>query len=438
MATQNGHKGDIKIKMKQMVQKKANNVNGLNKNHKLPENWKWAKLGDIIKLEYGKSLPDKNRIMGKYPVFGSNGIIDYHIKYFVKGPGIIIGRKGTIGEVSWSDLNFWPIDTTYFVKTKKNDISLKWLFLEIINSNIKKLISSDVVPGLNRNDAYSLQILIPPFPEQKKIAEILETVDNAIEKTDRIIEKYKRIKQGLMQDLLTRGIDENGQIRSEKTHKFKDSPLGRIPEEWDVVELENVVEILLSNVDKKIFPNEIKVKLCNYLEVYQNEYITLKLKFSNGSVKKNEYVKFKIDKGDVIITKDSETFNDIAKPAFVKDEIQNLICGYHLCLLKSRNIDGLFLSKILIQNNINKHFQKLANGITRFGITKETIQKAKIPLPSYPEQKRISSTLSQIDHTIVKEQEYKEKLERIKQGLMADLLTGKVRVNHLIKQEVEI
>jgi type I restriction enzyme S subunit len=76
--------------------------------------------------------------------------------------------------------------------------------------------------------------------EQRKIAEILETIDNAIEKTDKIIEKYKRIKQGLMQDLLTKGIDENGNIRDEKTHKFKDSPLGRIPEEWEVVRLGDI------------------------------------------------------------------------------------------------------------------------------------------------------------------------------------------------------
>jgi predicted nucleic acid-binding protein len=79
-------------------------------------------------------------------------------------------------------------------------------------------------------DIKNFKILFPPLPEQRKIAEILETIDNAIEKTDKIIEKYKRIKQGLMQELLTKGIDENGQIRSEETHRFKDSPLGRILE----------------------------------------------------------------------------------------------------------------------------------------------------------------------------------------------------------------
>jgi type I restriction enzyme S subunit len=94
-------------------------------------------------------------------------------------------------------------------------------------------------------------IPLPPLPEQRKIAQILETVDNAIEKTEKIIEKYKRIKQGLMQDLLTKGIDEKGNIRSEKTHKFKDSPLGRIPEEWEVVRLGEVGEIMVVRPNPK-------------------------------------------------------------------------------------------------------------------------------------------------------------------------------------------
>ncbi len=276
----------------------------------------------------------------------------------------------------------------------------------------------------------NIEIYLPFYlSEQCKIAAILEAIDETIDKTDVIIEKYKRIKQGLMQDLLTRGIDENGQIRSEKTHKFKDSPLGRIPEEWEVVGLKENISVLLSNVDKKIFNFEQKALLCNYLDVYKNEYINNSISFMRGSANKREIKKFGVSKGNVIITKDSEEFNDIAKSAYVRDEINNLICGYHLALLKpSKRVDGLYLSKILKLYNVNLPFQRRANGITRFGISKETIEKALIFLPTLPEQKRIASILSQIDEIIEKEQNYKEKLEKIKQGLMEDLLTGRVRV----------
>jgi len=309
-----------------------------------------------------------------------------------------------------------------------------WLFSRFGQKQITDRITGSVQPGLSSTFIKNFLVPRPPLSEQRKIAEILETIDNAIEKTDKIIEKYKRIKQGLMQDLLTKGIDENWQIRNEKTHKFKDSLLGRIPEEWKVVKLKDVADIRLSNVDKKTDLKGKIIQLCNYLEVYQNDYIIKGMNFMHASATNNEIKKFKISKGDVIITKDSEEYNDIAKPAYVRDEIENLICGYHLALIKPlNNINGLFLSKVLSFRNVNIYFQQRANGITRFGLTKETITGAIIPLPLIPEQERIATILSQMDEVIEKEQAYKEKLERIKKGLMEDLLTGKVRVNHLIE-----
>jgi len=116
-----------------------------------------------------------------------------------------------------------------------------WLFSRFGQKQITDRITGSAQPGLSSTFIKNFLVPRPPLPEQRKIAEILETIDNAIEKTDAIIEKYKRIKQGLMQDLLTKGIDENGKIRNEKTHKFKDSPIGRIPEKWEVVRLMEVV-----------------------------------------------------------------------------------------------------------------------------------------------------------------------------------------------------
>lgn len=99
------------------------------------KDWEIVKLGDILTLEYGKGLPESERSKGHYPVFGSNGIIGYHEQFLVKGPGIVVGRKGTIGATTWVDSDFWPIDTTYFVKTKNENVFLKWLFFKLKQSN---------------------------------------------------------------------------------------------------------------------------------------------------------------------------------------------------------------------------------------------------------------------------------------------------------------
>ena len=403
----------------------------------LPEGWKWVRLGEII-IENLKSpfkVEDCDN-SGNFPFFTSGDNVLRHSHFLVDGENLFIATGGKAKINYFYDKASYSADT-YSLKVK--DLNTKYIFytllkdVEIIDY---KFFSGSGLKHLQKDDFKRLLIPLPPLPEQQKIAEILETIDNAIEKTDKIIEKYKRIKQSLMQDLLTKGIDENGNIRSEKTHKFKNSPLGRIPEEWEVVRLGEVCDIRISNVDKKIVEKEKKVMLCNYLDVYKNDYITKSINFMIGTATKREIDKFNVLKGDVIITKDSEEFYDIAKPSYVSEKIPNLVCGYHLAMLRPKNtVDGLFLSKALKLQPINIFFQKRANGITRFGITKETIENALIPLPPLPEQQRIAEILSQIDQTIEKEEQYKEKLQKIKQGLMQDLLTGKVRVNHLVEEE---
>ncbi|MFA5780582.1 MAG: restriction endonuclease subunit S [Elusimicrobiota bacterium] len=158
---------------------------------------------NIFSLEYGKGLTQNERNDGKYPVLGSNGIVGSNSTFLVKGPGIVIGRKGTIGAVKWLDVNFWPIDTAYFVVPKKDDLNLKWLYYKLVVLNLKKLNTATGIPGLNREMVYGQEIYVPSLPEQQKIAEILSAVDNKIEQQKKRKEKLEKVKRGLMDDLLT-------------------------------------------------------------------------------------------------------------------------------------------------------------------------------------------------------------------------------------------
>jgi type I restriction enzyme S subunit len=127
----------------------------------LPKGWRIGKLGEILELQYGKALISENRIKGKYPVVGSNGIVDFHNEFLVKAPGIVIGRKGTIGEVIWLDENFFPIDTTFFVKDLIGIPGLFYHYFLLINQDFKKITSDSAVPGLNRNQALANDVVIP-------------------------------------------------------------------------------------------------------------------------------------------------------------------------------------------------------------------------------------------------------------------------------------
>jgi type I restriction enzyme S subunit len=122
----------------------------------LPEGWEAVKLGSILELCYGKALKEEQRKSGNFPVYGSSGIVGYHSKYLVKGPGIIVGRKGNVGSINWCDSDFYPIDTVYYVKSTT---SLYYLLFLLQSLNF--LNSDAAVPGLNRMQAYSSIVYIP-------------------------------------------------------------------------------------------------------------------------------------------------------------------------------------------------------------------------------------------------------------------------------------
>lgn len=142
-----------------------------------------VELGEVCEFEYGKPLKEEDRITGEYPVFGSNGIVGYHNTFLVEKPFIIVGRKGSAGSVHYSELSGYPIDTTFFVKLKKEDkVNLKYLYNILKSLDLKNVNTQAGVPGLNRNDAYKLQIPLPPL---KKLFERLKGIKTKLKSMKR-------------------------------------------------------------------------------------------------------------------------------------------------------------------------------------------------------------------------------------------------------------
>lgn len=303
--------------------------------------------------------------------------------------------------------------------------------------NIKRLGAGSTFAEISKSD---LELVRFPHPvsktEQRRIAHILSTCDAVTEKTRQTIAKYKAIKQGMLHDLFTRGIDvSTGKLRpcyEDAPELYKETRLGWVPKEWEVLYLKEVVDPIMSNVDKHIKADEVKVSLCNYMDVYLNRYLTKDVSFDQGSVNVSELQRFSLKCQDVIITKDSETPDDIAVPSIVIEEIDNLVCGYHLCVLRSKNqeiLEGEFLLLQLQIPEINNQFAIRANGSTRYGLTSESIQNVLLKVPfDIAEQKEISKRLRTINQKLQTEQTYLTKLQMLKSGLMGDLLSGRVRV----------
>ncbi len=139
--------------------------------------WLPIKLGDLLSLEYGRALrKDMRDGAGSIPVAGSNGVDGYHTHLLVNGPGIVVGRKGSAGKVTWFDTDFWPIDTAYFVQPRV-DCCMRWLYYLLNHLRLDRLAITTGVPGLNRDDAYRSRLRLPTPSEQRRIVEILDQAD---------------------------------------------------------------------------------------------------------------------------------------------------------------------------------------------------------------------------------------------------------------------
>jgi type I restriction enzyme S subunit len=211
--------------------------------------------------------------------------------------------------------------------------------------------------------------------------------------------------------------------------KQKELRLGVIPNDWKISKLNLHSDVIVSNVDKKTYPNQKNVLLCNYTDVYYKDYITNEINFMNATATEAEIKKYSLFEGDVVITKDSETPDDIAIPTYISETIPNLVCGYHLAILRSmEGLESRFLHHLLQHNHYKYYFSTLANGATRFGLNLASIKNAFIPLPPLPEQKKIAAILSTWDQAIEKLEKLIELKEQRKKGLMQQLLTGKKRL----------
>ena len=177
--------------------------------------------------------------------------------------------------------------------------------------------------------------------------------------------------------------------------------LGHLPSHWETRRLGNVVEMRVSNVDKHSREEELPVRLCNYVDVYKNDRISQGMPFMRATASRKEVERFRLQRDDVLITKDSETWDDIGVPALVTEPADDLISGYHLALLRPKaNILGPFLFMALQSRGVGYQFHIAASGVTRYGLTHSGIRSVMLPVPPLDEQAVIVRYLDDADQRI--------------------------------------
>ena len=277
------------------------------------------------------------------------------------------------------------------------------------------------------------ELVVPPIEEQKLISRYLdkktEQIDRLVEKIQKKIDLLKEQRTSLINQCVTKGLDPNVEM--------KDSGIewiGEIPKHWRVKKLKHISNIELSTVDRHEHDYEKKVNICHYPNVYKNEYINSDTILPIGTCSDSEYENFHLQKGDILLTKDSESPDDIGIPTLVLEDLEKTVCGYHLAIIRM-SLDeycSKYFYRFIESKSVRDYFHISSNGITRYGLGKGSIENLSILKPPQDEQIEIAYEISRISMTTRKISErLKDQmnlLREYRQSLISSVVTGKVRV----------
>jgi type I restriction enzyme S subunit len=399
------------VRLKEVVEKIKAGGTPLTTN---PEYWN----GDIpfVKIE---DITSSTKYLSKTITFVSRKGLENSSAWIVPENSLLLTMYGSLGEVAITKIPVTTNQAILAIIPKKNKCETEFLYYWFLyfKPKWKKFAKPTTQANLTAEIIRETCIPLPPLPEQRKIAEILSTVDEAIQKVDEAIAKTERLKRGLMQRLLTKGIGHK---------EFKDTEIGRIPKEWEVRSVKDLFQVetgttpstkreeyWLNGSINWITPTDLSKLNGIYIQESERKITPTALKETNltliplGSL----VLSTRAPVGYVVVLKQNAVFNQGCKGLVPRD--RNKVCPefYYYLFVSMKRI-----------------LQNLSGGSTFKELSKEKLENLKIPFPFPPEQRQIAEILSTVDRRLELERKRKEKLDRIKRGLMKDLLTGKVRV----------
>jgi len=337
---------------------------------------------------------------------------------------ILISVRAPVGDMNIADKEYCIGRGLAALTVNKINQNFGFYSLSYEKKQLDRLAQGSTFLAISKNDFDKLFIKFPKEKkEQEKVAKILSTLDTAIESTQKLIDKEKNIKKGLMNDLLQNGIDENGKIRSSNTHKYKDSELGLIPEEWKIKSLKSVGSCkngLTYSPDDIVESEGLLVLRSSNIKGSQIVFE------DNVFVNKDIKVNYKVQENDILVCVRNGSKNLIGKNAIIKKDAIGMAHGAFMTVFNSKinkYIFQLFQSDLFF-NQVEKNL-----GATINSINNSDLILFEFPFPNEKiELEKISKILNTQDKKIEKEEENLAKLKELKKGLMSDLLSGKVRV----------
>jgi len=386
----------------------------------IPEDWVVSSIGKVAPLQRGFDLVSSQLTNGVYPVVYSNGIMNFHNHAMVRGPGVVTGRSGTIGKIQYIESDFWPHNTSLWV-TRFNGNNPRFIFYLYCAVDFGRFASGSGVPTLNRNDAHAFSVALPSTAaEQEAIAKALSDADALIESLEQLITKKRNLKQGAMQELLT------GEKR-----------LPGFNGEWKVRLLGDLFEFsggFSASRDQLSLEGHCYL---HYGDIHKSTKSYVNVKAENTDIPKLNITLSKVSRvslledGDVVFVDASEDDEGTSKHVVIVNKSKMpFISGLHTIVAKNKTneLDHAYERYCFQARSTKQQFLFFAVGTKVSGISKTNIAKIAIPVPSVPEQTAIATILSDMDAEITALETKLTKARHIKQGMMQELLTGRIRL----------
>lgn len=398
----------------------------------IPHGWDSQPIGALVTEQLKSNLNVSDATgEGKYPFFTSGEVVLRHSDNLVNGENLYLADGG-VAEVKFYNGPAAYSNHTYVLKAKKQIVEGGYLyaFLDAHCSNVDYLYFQGTgLKNLQKKDFKSFPVLYPKDrSEQQRIVQLLTCLDEAIAKTEALIEKYRRIKQGMMHDLLTNGIDKDGNIRSPKTHRFKPSPLGMIPEEWECVELGSLYNLRSGttpnrSVSKYFDPEGILwVKTLDLNETYISD---TEEKISDFAL---ETTSLSVQPSGAVLVAMYGGWQQIGRTGILEQPATTNQAIVSLTQKQGTNLLSEYTQYFL---QTYRRCWKCYAVSTRKdpNISKEDVMEFKISYPlDSEEQSIICKRINEFESYINDQVATARKLKKIRKGLLNDLLTGKVRI----------
>ena len=392
------------------------------------DGWIEKELGEVLTLNYGWSLPEKKRIAGDFPVYGSNGVVGSHNEPLVSSAGLVVGRKGSAGNVHLARKPFCPIDTTFYIAPSDTSLDMEFLYFLLLHVDLKQILGDVGVPGLNREMAYKERAEFPTDrDEQRKIASLLGSVQRAIEQQERLLQFTAELKKTLLHQFFTQGLRGEPQKQTE---------IGPVPESWEATTL-----------------GELACKPNGFLQtgpfgsqLHKHDYLPEGIGVVNpthlwGNRINHEDVprispetaarleRHRLEAGDILFARRGE----IGRHGMVTKDEEGWLCGTgcFLARVRQKHIDNRFLSYLFSTPGVIAWLNSHAAGAIMPNLNNMVLRSMPVFFPAKEVQTEIADCLDATEQKTAIHQRKYAALTALFRILLHQLMTAQIRVHDL-------